>query len=847
MTNPGSGQPVGSRRRWRRGSVWGLVLAATAAGVAPPAGAQEHRERHHWIVLLDVSGSFDQLEREQNREMGRQDYRLRDETLTLVQTLLAAQRVRSRERRDDKLSVYVFGADVKRLEELTTQPVRWAEVNEPSWWAERFPTNLGARTDYFAALDHAAAAFALDPDGTERHLVLISDGELDVGSLNRAPGTPPAQEEMDRYDNRLRRGSPALEALKKADVRLDALAIDPALHGANAETRQRQVRHTLSDFSYAGDTDLDHARALVRAFQRETAPGGRMPESEGPYVLAALASYFDGAFRPVRYDNVLDTLWQLVFPGEQKWEELPMGTRELVVFAPHEVPVPLVVGDDERTLSLVYDEERDDYRVEPPGPWPELRVDLRTTAQYAVWLVRHPELRRVITGYKVGDRERRRLIGGDEEDARFSVVPVTNLSFEWQAERPPGEALSTAPIPLTVDLVWHGDPPEPTRDDWREELRSLPLPVSGEVELPDGSTRALPFSPIVPGDDSNVVLRLTGELAAEMEGRHEVRVSVRLGDEREAPELKAEPVRFHVLDESPLSDPNQFQLHLRRWAGGQPAEALHLPRDGVHQRQPIVLKTDSDDPVTVLFEWWGRPEDGCQGIDRLHLSLPDFGRSFDREHNEAKPEAPERDGDRVVCYRSPGVVVEADRFGETFTVEAGDGLVEALWWRWQVTRPSKAWLWALLALAALLLLALVLFLFRKPLVAAWMRRTAVFPLALDVEDGTSAAWQSGAPRRLLLIANEGGQLSAEVGTRRPSGTGAVEVVPVGKRLYRVRVVAQPPTGEMWTLQRIEPKRPAGSPHPLTSAGEEVSLYDLANGQVLRLALAGSAATLRYQA
>jgi len=846
-------------RRWAAALSLGLL---TAGGLAAPAGGQEGRESHHWIVLLDVSASFEARAEPQSRPLG-EGYRLRNETLSLLQTLLAARRVKEQELRDDLLSVYAFGEGVARVEELSTQPVRWAEVNDPEWWEAQMPTGLGARTNYFEALRRAVEDFRADPPGTVQHLVLISDGELDVEGENRAPGAPPAPEELAVYDNVLRRDTAPLNWLLDNGVEVHTLAVDEGLASYNENARQRDLKNTLFDYQAAGPTALERARVLVRDFAGRVGPDGKMAESEGPYVMVALAQGLNsisgarptaeraagyqrpraGRSRSVRFDNVLDVLWETIFPEEVRWSRLPLGTQELVVFAPRDVPVPITIGvggEETQTLSLIHDADRDSYRTDPPGTWPGLRVSVRTTDQYATWLIRHPDLREVDSRY-------RDLRGRTE---RFSIVPVNNVGFRWQEDRPPAQALADRPVPLTVDLVWTGTRPNPSRDEWRDYLSEIPLPLSAEMELPNGTASPLQLSPIVPRDNTDVVLRLTGEFQPELEGAHQARIGVRLGDHPESPELKADPILFGVLEQSPLSTPGRFVLHLRRWVGGEPAEAIPLPSAEARTREVAVLQAESDEPVTVRFEWWGRPDDECRGVERLRLRLPDFERAFDRDHNEVDPEAPPRDDDRVVCYRSPGVVVSPEGFGESFTVEAGDGLVEDLWWRWKVARKSLAWLWGLLALGALAVAGLLLFLFRERLRRALARISRRFPLALDVEDGDGVEWQPGESKRILVSAAPDGRLSAELTYRNPGARERAVEIELGRIRdnYLVRLGAN--TGyaddSLWTIERIEPDGGPGTPRPLSRTGETVRLFDLIRGVRLRLKLRESAALLRHQ-
>lgn len=824
------------RVRWRGrrlGAAFALCLAVAAAG--PGAFAQGGRESHHWIVLLDVSASFERREEAQNRPVGKPGYRLRNEALSLLQTLLAARRVKEQERRDDRLSVYVFGQGVERLQELSTQPVRWVDVNNPDWWQAQIPTGLGARTDYFEALRRAVEVFKDDLPGTARHLVLISDGELDVDPQNRDPGAPPEREEMAKYRELLRRDVAPLNWLYDHRVQIHALAVDEQLASFNEAARQEQIQRTLQRQPGAAHA-LERARGLLEVLAGRVRPNGKLAESEGPYVMAALAEAFGGSSRSVRYDNVLDVLWETLFPEYVSTRRLPLGTTQVIVFAPRQAPVPVMVEEEgePRELSVLYDEESGSYRTEPPGPWRDLRVGLQTTTQYTTWLIEHPRLLEVDPLYRVAG-----------EEGRFSIVPVTNVAFRWQEGRPPEQVLSDAPIPLTVDLVWIGDRPEPTRDDWRRYLESIRLPATGEVELPDATVRPVSLSPIVPGDASDVVLRLEGSFAPTMEGTHEARVSVRLGDHPDAAEMKADPVRFGVLDESPLSVPGLFLLHLRRWQGGKPAEAIPLPAAEAGREEPKTVWTDSDEVVPVVFEWWGKAEERCKGVERLRLLLPDFEEVFEPDENEIDPGERPREGDRLVCYRTRGIRVGPDRFGVPARVGAEDGLVKERWWCWQVRRTTPRWVGCAWIGLPLLLLAglLTAYLNRRRLRRWWGLRPAPFPLALELS-GRSLAWREGRPKRFVVTLDRRGKPEAELSRRTPpAGAPALVIEQESRHTCRVRVAS----GPAWTVQRFNPEgRAQGGPRPLTGGGESVTLVDLARGHRVHLAQGEARVTLRHR-
>lgn len=814
-------------------TVIAAVLWLGAVGVAAPPASGQDRESHHWIVLLDVSSSFEGRAKLQGPS--REDYRLRNEALSLLQTLLAARRVKEQERRDDHLSVYVFGKGVARVQELTTRPVIWSDINDPQWWEKQIPSGLGARTNYFEALHLAVEDFKSDRPETTQHLVLISDGELDVGEENRQPGAPPGREEIAVYRNLLRRDTEPLNWLHDQGVQVHTLAVDEGLASYNDAERQKKIRNTLYDYQFGGATPLERARALVEDLGGRVAESGKLVESEGPYVMAALAQAFNGEARSVRFDNILDVLWETLFPEQVSRRILPLGTTKAIIFAPREAPVRIKVeeGGEPEELALSYDPGRDSYRVDPEGPWPDLRVNVRATSQYATWMVLHPKLLEIDPEHQLA-----------EERDRFSIVPVTNVGFVWHPERPPPEALGDAAIPLTLDLVWQGDPPEPTREEWRHYLEQTALVAEGEVEEPDGSTTEVLFRTSVPAEATDVVLRLEASFSSRLEGDHEVRARLTLGDAPESPQIKAEPVLFNILLESPLSVEGRFVLHLRPWEQGELGEGVVLsPADAGLDKSPQTIWVDSKDVVAVIAEWRGKNEEGCEGVERLSLALLELNRTFGREANEIPPDDRPQEGGRLICYRSPGVRIEPDRWGEPLTVEARDGL-KSVPWRWQVKRRTPFWVKvlyaALLALAGALILLAIL---RRRQLLRWMdRRRAPFPLVVDLPGG-ALAWPGTGAKRFVVSLDDQGELHGEVGKRQPGGDEkAVVVEPSRKYAYQVRVAA----GPSWNLERVDEHGRSLGTRPLNKSGETVTLLELTRGHKIHFERDGAVASLRHE-
>jgi len=793
----------------------GLALAVAAV---PAARAQEIKESHHWILLLDVSSSFENRAEAQ----GPRNYRLRSETLSLLQTLLAARRVKELERRDDRLSVYVFGEGVKRVEELTTQPIVWADIHDPRWWERQIPGGLGARTDYFEALRVAVEAFKVDRPGTIRHLILISDGELDVGAENRQPGAPPGREELEVYQSLLRRDVDPLNWIHDQGVQVHALTVDEKLASFSDKSRQEAIKTALYDRQAYGPTPLERARTLVRDLGGRLDENGRLIESEGPYVMAALAQAFNGDFRCVRHDNVFDVLWETLFPEQVSRRRVPLGTNKAIVFAPRISPVHVKVEENgiERELSLIYDEERESYRIEPPGPWNELQVNVHRTAKYATWLIVHPGLKEVDP------------VQARREDERRFIVAVTNVDLTWQEERPPRDVLGGEPIPLVLDLAWFDEQPTPTRDEWRLYFNGTEATATGTVREPDGTVSPVSFRISISVNDSDSVLRLVGSFRSRLEGDHEVQAQLTLGSDPESAQIKSDPKTFNVLFESPLSVEDRFLLRLRPLERGELGDGIELSPAAAHpDMSPETVWVDAKEAAPVVAEWWGKSDEACKGVERLSLELPELGQSFGREQNQISPEARPREDGRLICYRSPEVPLEPARRGEPLGVEASDGL-KSVAWRWQVKRRMPFGLRILYGslVGVLLLLGLAAFLLRGPIRQWWERRQASFPLAVDLPDDC-LVWPGKGPKSLLVTLDSEGQLRGEVGTRKlGNDERAVIVEPERKRAYRIRVVS----GPAWNLEHLDEE------------GKSLGTRPLTRGHKIRFEKDGATATLRHK-
>ncbi len=818
------------------------LLLAVLLGLPAVHAQQQERPVHHWIVLLDVSASFEDRERAQSRPLGER-YRLRNETLSLLQSLLAAKRIKELDNRDDQLSVYVFGEGAERVKALSTMPVVWSDVRDQEWWSENLaaaiPSGMPNRTDYFEALRKARGVFlAEDRKDIQKHVILISDGELDVGEENRPPGAPPGVEEMRVYRNVLRQDTDPLNWFLENDVQITTLAVDEGLAGFNNNKRQQDIQKKLYEFQGGSATPLDRARALVNDFSGRIRPDGNMQESEGPYVLHALARAFRGEARSVRFNNVFDTLWETIFPERTYRRVLPPGTKRVIVFAPEDSPVKVTVDPPEgvRKLSVIYEPQRESYRVEPPEYGQYLtEVQFKRTEQYITWLLGSPWLKEV-------DQD---LAGGERD---LSLVAVTNVGFAWQEGKPPEDALGDQPIPLALDLLWLPSPNSASadaasgplsKDEWRQILteRRNDFSAVATVQKPDSETSELTLTPTVVTDDSDAVLRLEGQFRdTQAEGNYEVEVSLRLGPGDEDPEIRAPVARFNLLQESPLSREGRFTLFLRRWKDGEPGKKVEIrrPKEGATPA-PVVLWIESSDSELVVFEWHGSRDEQCKGVERLRLSVPDLDLNHDWQSNALTSEEPVLEDDRRVCYRTPGIRIEGNRWGTAYAVKVTDIYVS--WERlWQVDRPTPTWmkvLWGILLFLLLVLAALAYF-FRKRILAWWRRLWADVPLVVAVETSRGVeevGWSKGDPKRFAVSQSPDGKMEVAL-SKKPVPHELLAIELEGRRTYRIRATGNLP----WEMRWVDKEGRVQGPRPVTRSGEVVRLLEFLRGQSLSLVL-----------
>ena len=796
-----------------------FLLASPLVGQAPESNEIEY---HEWVVLLDVSHSFRALDQAQSQALGKRDYKLRNELMSLLQTAMATLRADHPERRD-YLTVYLFGDGVRRVRGLSPGAVGWSEIEDENWWDQQIRTDLGARTDLFKGLRSAKEHFAVSDIEGKKHLLLISDGELDTGTINRPPGGAMAQEELDRYVNRLQRDDEVMSWLASHDVEVLTLAIDGELKGANDTIRQNEIQRRLYDFQFEGDTPLDWGRALVEDLWDRTAASGKLPYSEGPYVMRTLAKAFGGQSRSVTYDNALDVLWNSFFDDKdfkRVRTRLTPDTRQLIVVAPIEAPVPLKIQDDsggDRRLTLNFDPDERTYSVDPPGRIADsLSVGFKLTSQYVTW--------RILSPYRIVEFEADSL--ADDVQNRIHVLPISSVRLRWRENEPPDKVLIETKPRLLLELVFkpvsQGYGVDPGQrwslQQWRETLEKFKPEGKATIRRPDGTSQEVFLEATFPERLSNVVLELEGFFdEATLYGPYEIDAELAIGETKP---MAAPPKNFLVQGK-----PSPVTLFVRVDKNGEPGNPIRLDElDRSDENYSIEI--DSPENPMAAFEWRVDEDQRCEDLEALRIELSAPETAFEPGDNVLSAgEIPADDG---VCYQSPAVRLDLEPGGKPVIVTGHNGVFT--WQRSiQIPEPPEPdpWWWTgcVLPLTALLI-SLVVLLLIPAVRRNWQRRyrswqairQAKFPFAIE-HDGKRTAWDSKAPKR-LLVTRDGSGLKCEFTSRSPAaGDEAVELKPISKQSYQLRALE----GSDWSYRRI----PAGVAAGATSGrlGAEGEMLD----------------------
>jgi hypothetical protein len=479
-----------------------------------------------WIVLVDVSASLDQMDRQLNREVKRPNYRLRNELLSLLQVFLGAMDDADT-RRNGFLKVEFFGDGVEAASGLPTWPLHWEDARNEDWWSASVPHSLSGRTEFMPALTRAADEFATMTPLARKHLLIVSDGELDVGPLDRNRGVPFGAEERKAYAELVSPDNAAVAKLRRLNVKVDAIVMDPLVVGTGSE-RQETVRKKL--LSTGEPTIQRQFQKLLDDLEKEIASTGGQPYSEGPYFLHALTEIFGGQSRPVHSGNLGDVVWHTVFPEAERTRNVAPGSRWFVVVARTDEPVRLCFDQNKAgpALTLRYNRETNDYFREPSDSTADVRVRYHATSGYVTWLINASAVTCVHPS---------------------AAYYGNNVELRWLKG---DKVFAGGPLPIGLELTRWSDP-GPSLEWWRghmaQRISSGSVKATANVNLPDGS-RALGI-PLKVETSTNVdsVLVLKGQLSrADSQGSYVV--SVRLVDDEQGWEETIEPESITVAPES---------------------------------------------------------------------------------------------------------------------------------------------------------------------------------------------------------------------------------------------------------------------------------------------------------
>jgi hypothetical protein len=488
-----------------------LVLALFLAAPIPlRAQSDTETENHRWIVLLDVSASFAQ---------GDDENQLVGEVLRLLHTFLGVQSETSVRPRTDQLNFYVFGGQVRPVA-IPEEPVTLTSIHDETWWSGhlRVDRQMAAHTRLDGALQQAADTFRSQPEQSIKHLILISDGELDVPSEVRRSGQAPAPEEITAYTALF--GGDNSPLLDLQDLAVDAyiLLIDPTVVDADAH------RITLEGELQAFPGSSPRERIMAR-IQSPTGSAG-----EGPSVMLTIAQILNGRLNTVGAGNLLDVVRSAVFPGLETRRFAPRGTYLQVAFLPRSSPIRVDLEQTEvspaQSAILTYDEnEPDAYQEEylgdlPPSERRPLNVRAFASRRFVTWLIASPE-----------------LSGATTEENPIMSAFKQNVYLRWVAEKPPAVVSVDDAVPIQLAVRWYPSGGEKlqarTLSWWREhlvtELESGDLEATARITpATGGESVEVPLHPH-PREDENFVLGLNGEFTPVSVGQFKIKARIAYG------------------------------------------------------------------------------------------------------------------------------------------------------------------------------------------------------------------------------------------------------------------------------------------------------------------------------
>jgi hypothetical protein len=375
-----------------------------------------------------------------------------------------------------------------RAASLPDQPLRWNDV--PFEIRETYD-DIRQRSRLDLALQRAAQDFGSAP-GYRKHLLVVSDGELDVGPGNRPTGAPHQAEERAAY---IRIFKETVPALRRLGVTVDTIAINAG------DFPEQRVRAELLETG--GRTVSEQFLAFLQ----------KQPAAEGAHFLYALARSLSGQFRPIAGESGLaNVMWQSIFPESVRRRAVAPGSTALLVFARNDEAVQLCLGDggSERQVVIHRNAGTGAVSVEPANAGVAARY--QATTHHTVWLIQAPAATCVEPG---------------------TAYHSNNVELRWASAELPWLRLN-----VPVELVRSGGQ-EPSSKWWRDHLEGLirrgELSAVARIWPPDSEQPSdMELTPeVVAEDDSDndAVLRLTGrEWTTPGTYRAEVRLVVGRGD-----------------------------------------------------------------------------------------------------------------------------------------------------------------------------------------------------------------------------------------------------------------------------------------------------------------------------
>lgn len=772
-------------RRLRR-----LVIATFLLLVAHPAltraAPQSAVADHYWIVLLDVSSSFSDVQTKQHRDRFGPHYDIRNEGLSILQALLAVAGEDEPGVRRDFLTVLVFGSAVQRITELTTGAIVWDEIHKESWWRGQLAKAqaLSTRTELFQAIEQAVKQFEVYDDKKSKHLILISDGELDVGPTNRDPGTAPGSEELRAYRSQLADDPLLVRKLREEGVRVHTLAVDRTFAGADDTQRQQQIRKTLWRY---GDQPLVRFLSLVDDAARcAIGPNGGC--SEGPYFMQALADTTGGASRSIHASNLLDVLWEIIVPQGIPRRFIPPGTRKVVIFAPIDASVPLDIGEGREPIhvTLAYDKKRDSPRIDPATS--RIRARVHPTTQYATWLV-ESDLPIQSAG---GTR----------------VVPINNLQLQWEPDAPPRQVARGSDLEIALRLLWRSAPEGPTLEAWREYAREHSVRASASVSAPDGSPPVkVDLQTSVPSGSEPVVLEMRGKFHTEQPGLYRVQAQLEIGSESErwskelpdtsflvgepptpSPSRPPSPTPPPSATPQPTATPSPTPplpvIVMRPLTEGTPGTPVQiLPRREGEPPPAVVFPRRG--PSEFTLERWIPKQEQARPEEQFHVVIPDVEgpkKSFGEEYSLPTPALAEDPNFRKV-WEVPGLKLSAEQLGKPLPIQAiaGDRTIATQIF---VLQARKTW-WDYFVEASQIagaVFACLTFLYTVRKLREPQSRTTIILISSRLSNSLRSLVRFGPP---LSVSFTGPRADGKAQTWRNQGRGSFLVVEVDRQGFEV--------------------------------------------------------------